>query len=239
MPKTVTSTDDGLQIFAARDLDSNVLARIPKDVEVELGDTSIVEGREWFQATLKDGTSGFVLAPSARGRTSLASERSALAGIADNERKQKPMEAPQPSPSEELGLNELTRKARRSVGIPGVLWGVLNALMFSLIYPNVRTIHVVVMLQSLLLFVASLWCLFSPGPLALIVIGVVALGFLVGGAFDAPSPISESGAFIGYLFFLALVLWWAVYAFLLASRLRSFRRRADGDQLLRGGVPNV
>jgi hypothetical protein len=90
--KTVTTTDDTLQIFAARDLDSNVLTRVPKAVEVVLGDAMTVEGREWIQATLKDGTSGFVLAPSARGHTSLASERSVLAGIAltDNERQQKP-----------------------------------------------------------------------------------------------------------------------------------------------------
>jgi hypothetical protein len=92
MPKTATTTDGTLQIFAACDLDSSALARIPNGVEVELGDTITVEGREWIQARLKDGTAGFVLAPSARGHTSLASERSVLAGIAltDNERQQKP-----------------------------------------------------------------------------------------------------------------------------------------------------
>ncbi len=92
MPKTVTTTDDTLQVFAARDLESNMLVRIPTGAEVELGETGTVEGREWIQATLKDGTSGFVLAPSARGHTTLASERSVLVGIAltDNQRQHKP-----------------------------------------------------------------------------------------------------------------------------------------------------
>lgn len=82
MPRIVTTTDDALQIFVARAIDSSVLARIPKGVEVELGDACTIENREWMEAELKDGTSGFVLAPTARGHTTLASERPPSAGIA-------------------------------------------------------------------------------------------------------------------------------------------------------------
>jgi hypothetical protein len=74
MQKIVTTVDDMLQIFSARDLESSVLARIPKGVDLQLDEPTTVEGREWMQAMLNDGTFGFVLAPSARGHTTLASE---------------------------------------------------------------------------------------------------------------------------------------------------------------------
>jgi hypothetical protein len=78
----VNTIDDFLQILADRDVNSEVLASLPKGAAVELGEASQFDGREWMQATVKEGTSGFVLAPSARGHTTLASERPVPAGIA-------------------------------------------------------------------------------------------------------------------------------------------------------------
>jgi len=80
--QVVNTIDDFLQILADRDVNSEVLASLPKGAAVELGEASQLGGREWMQATVKEGTSGFVLAPSARGHTTLASERLVPAGIA-------------------------------------------------------------------------------------------------------------------------------------------------------------
>ena len=77
--RTVTALDDSVQIFADRNLTSNIVASLPKGTEVELGDTSAVDGREWIKATLKNGILGFVLGPSARGHTTLAAERTLFA----------------------------------------------------------------------------------------------------------------------------------------------------------------
>lgn len=82
MPKTVAATDDTLQVFTDRKLDSNVLARIAKGEEVELGETYVFEGREWIRVTIRDGTSGWVLAPSARSHTTLAAESRSFAELA-------------------------------------------------------------------------------------------------------------------------------------------------------------
>src|ERR1022692_3904464 len=70
--RVVNTIDDFLQILADRDVNSEVLASLPKGAAVELGEASQFDGREWMQATVKEGTSGFVLAPSARGHTTLA-----------------------------------------------------------------------------------------------------------------------------------------------------------------------
>jgi hypothetical protein len=123
MTKTVTTTDDTLQIFAARDLDSNVLARIPKGVEVELGDTSTVEGRGWIQATPKDGASGFVLAPSVRGHTTFISERTILAGVEMAEVDAAPSPAPVTS-----WLSDILKGLRITAGVLLVLVGVIGGL---------------------------------------------------------------------------------------------------------------
>ena len=45
MPKIVAATDDTLQVFTDRKLDSTVLARIAKGEEVELGEAAVFEGR--------------------------------------------------------------------------------------------------------------------------------------------------------------------------------------------------
>lgn len=84
--KTVITTDDSLRILADRNLSSDVLALVPKGTEIELGGTSTLDGREWIQAKLKSGRSGYVLAPSARGHTTLASERTVLVGMAPTDR---------------------------------------------------------------------------------------------------------------------------------------------------------
>lgn len=67
----VTTTDDTLQIYRCTDLSSNVVARVPSGHVIELGDVEECDGREWISATLEDGTVGYLLAPSARGHTTL------------------------------------------------------------------------------------------------------------------------------------------------------------------------
>jgi hypothetical protein len=96
-PRTVTTTDSALEIYADRNLNSAVFARIPTGVEVELGETTLFEDREWIQARLKDRTAGYVLAPSARGHTTFGralppiSEHPNLAGrVAPKQRETDP-----------------------------------------------------------------------------------------------------------------------------------------------------
>ena len=71
MPRKVTTTDDTLQIYQDRDLGSNVVVRVPKGTDIQIGAVTFHEGREWMEATLGDRSAGYVLGPSARGHTTL------------------------------------------------------------------------------------------------------------------------------------------------------------------------
>jgi hypothetical protein len=71
MRKNVTTTDAMLVIYQDRDLSSSVVVQVSKDVEIQLGYPVIHDGREWMEATLKDGTVGYVLGPNARSHTTL------------------------------------------------------------------------------------------------------------------------------------------------------------------------
>jgi len=93
MPETVTATDDGLQIYRDRDLGSLFARTIQKGDAIQLGARNIHEGREWIEATLSDGTVGFILGPAARGHTTMAEARSAA--------KYLPSRPPQPPPSKQ------------------------------------------------------------------------------------------------------------------------------------------
>jgi hypothetical protein len=68
---TVTASDDTLELYQARDLGSAVIAKLAKGSRIDLGTPIEWNGREWMQATLDDGTVGYVLAPSARSHTTL------------------------------------------------------------------------------------------------------------------------------------------------------------------------
>jgi len=122
-PRTVTTIDDSLQILADRDLNSGVLVSLPSGTDVKLGRTSTVEGREWIQATLMDGRSGFVLAPSARGHTTLPSERTILAGMAMDHGKT----APSPA-SASSWLSDIFKGVRLTAGGLLMLIGVIGGL---------------------------------------------------------------------------------------------------------------
>ena len=76
--QTVTTTDGTLEVYGACDLSSAVLARLAKNVEIQIGPPVVIQGREWMQATLADGNLGYVLAPSARGHTTLQESRVSL-----------------------------------------------------------------------------------------------------------------------------------------------------------------
>src|SRR5665213_778550 len=72
MTKLLT-TDDTLQIYQARDLNSNVIARLPSNLEIQLGEIIVFEGREWIEVAVESGVTGYVLGPSARGHTTFGS----------------------------------------------------------------------------------------------------------------------------------------------------------------------
>jgi hypothetical protein len=83
MSRTVVTTDDTLRVFAACDLDSNELARIPKGAEIELREPSSSGGREWIRVVLKDRTSGWVSASGVREHTTPGAESAILVESAD------------------------------------------------------------------------------------------------------------------------------------------------------------
>jgi hypothetical protein len=67
--KTVKTLDDGLRVFEKRELGSAVRFQPPPGFEIRLGAVFEVDGREWIEAALPDGTSGYVLGSSARSHT--------------------------------------------------------------------------------------------------------------------------------------------------------------------------
>lgn len=69
MLRKVTATDDTVQIYQCRDLDSSVIAHVPQGHQIQLGTAEVFEGREWVEAILEDGTVGYILGPTARGHT--------------------------------------------------------------------------------------------------------------------------------------------------------------------------
>lgn len=71
MLQKVTATDDLLEVYQDRDLGSRVIAQLTKGLEIQLGEASVHEGREWIEVTLQNGSAGFVLGPGARGHTTL------------------------------------------------------------------------------------------------------------------------------------------------------------------------
>lgn len=65
----IRTTDNAVRILQAHDLNSTVVAELPGGTEVQLGAASEIDGREWLEATLQDGSSGYVLGPIARGHS--------------------------------------------------------------------------------------------------------------------------------------------------------------------------
>ncbi len=70
MIQRVTTTDGQLQVYRQRDL-ASAIAHVPKGVGLRLSDSTVFEEREWMEATLEDGTVGYVLGPAARSHTTL------------------------------------------------------------------------------------------------------------------------------------------------------------------------
>ena len=70
MPETVKTLDNGLKVYMEPDLGSQIIAELTEGAEVQLGACTISDGREWLEATV-GGALGYVLAPSARGHTTL------------------------------------------------------------------------------------------------------------------------------------------------------------------------
>jgi hypothetical protein len=67
----VRTLDDALRVFQDHDLTSPVIGQLPKDVEIQLGGVLEIEGREWVEATLSDGTTGYLVSASARSHTEI------------------------------------------------------------------------------------------------------------------------------------------------------------------------
>jgi hypothetical protein len=111
-----------LQVYQNRDLSSAVIAQTPKGHEIQLGDATVHEGREWMEATLEDGSVGYVLGPNARSHTSIGKTGSTVETIAATVGSPKPNEA-----SEKVGL--AARPDRRPVaGIVVLVLGILTAI---------------------------------------------------------------------------------------------------------------
>lgn len=64
--RKVRTLDGALRVFEDRDFNSAVRSVLPYGAEIQLGATSEVDGREWIEAALPDGTSGYVLGSSTR-----------------------------------------------------------------------------------------------------------------------------------------------------------------------------
>jgi hypothetical protein len=70
MPQKVVTTDETLHVYQMRHLSSTVVAQLSTGIEIELGDATVYEGREWMEASV-GGTVGYVLGPAARSHTTL------------------------------------------------------------------------------------------------------------------------------------------------------------------------
>lgn len=64
----VMTTVDGLQVYRERDLNSTVIAHIPKGVELQLGTATVFEECEWIEVTFQDSV-GYVFGFHARTHT--------------------------------------------------------------------------------------------------------------------------------------------------------------------------
>ena len=60
------TVDDSLKVFEKPDLNSAMALPLTSGTDVQTGDFSIVDGCEWLEATLPDGSSGFILLSTAR-----------------------------------------------------------------------------------------------------------------------------------------------------------------------------
>jgi hypothetical protein len=70
--RRLRTLDDALQVYQSCDFNSPVVAQLPRGAEIQLGAASEFEGREWLEATLLDGSTGYVLGPSARSHTEVS-----------------------------------------------------------------------------------------------------------------------------------------------------------------------
>jgi hypothetical protein len=68
-----------LAVYGARDLNSTVICHVPAGSKISLGEAEEFESREWMEATLDDGSAGYILGASARGHTTLDAASKSLA----------------------------------------------------------------------------------------------------------------------------------------------------------------
>jgi hypothetical protein len=71
--RTVKTVDDALTVYSERNLSSAHIG-LDKGVEIQLGKVSDVDGREWVEVTLLDGSGSFVLGSSVRSHTDIPLE---------------------------------------------------------------------------------------------------------------------------------------------------------------------
>jgi len=64
--RKVKSLDGAITIYSDRDLHSPVMASPSAGTEIQLGDSSELDGREWVRATLPSGEGGYALGPNIR-----------------------------------------------------------------------------------------------------------------------------------------------------------------------------
>lgn len=78
----IETLDPSLQVFTNRDLTSPVVSHVSQRIVIQLGSVSEFERREWIEAKLPDGATGYVLGPSARRHAIIENVRSAEPGLA-------------------------------------------------------------------------------------------------------------------------------------------------------------
>jgi hypothetical protein len=72
--RKVRTLDGALCVFEDRDWNSAVIFQPPHGSEIQLGAVTEVHGREWIEAALPDGLSGYVLGASIRSHTTSAAD---------------------------------------------------------------------------------------------------------------------------------------------------------------------
>jgi hypothetical protein len=116
MPEKVTTIDDTLEIYQEPSLDSTVITKVPSGVELQLGATTVIEGREWVEAVL-DGNRGYVIGPNARGHTNLSEEFK--------------LTPPDERKSETRSTNEQEQGANQAKKSGGIPIGIIAAAAFG------------------------------------------------------------------------------------------------------------
>jgi len=117
----VLTTDDALQVYQARDLKSGEITRLPGGVDIQLGEITVLEGRQWIEVALTSGATGYALGPSVRGHTTFGAIE-AQAPLSPVDQALKEIVAQQHSPRHKTGGNASRASAGGLIGVAAAWW---------------------------------------------------------------------------------------------------------------------